>query len=143
MSAILVSLEQLFETRGSIEILDDLDSRLFNTKRLFLISNVPTSENRGNHAHKNCEQFILLINGHCLIEINDGLKIEIFDLNSSEYGLLIPKMHWVEMSKFSIDCKVLVLASEPYEESDYIRNIDNFFYELNEITNKDKFLEKD
>jgi len=142
VSAILVGLEQLFETRGSIEILDNLDAKLFITKRLFLIGKVPFSENRGSHAHKNCEQFILTIDGHCQIEINDGTKIETFELNSSGYGLLIPKMHWVEMSKFSNDCKVLVLASEPYEDSDYIRSIDNFFFELSKIADKDKCIEK-
>ena len=78
------------------------------------------------HAHRNLKQVMLCITGSCKIMLDDGKRRESVWLNSPVRGLLIENLVWREMSNFSPDCVLLVLASELYSEEDYIRNYETF-----------------
>ena len=81
---------------------------------------------RGYHAHKSLQQVLICIHGSCKILLDDGADKEIVPLNDPSVGLYIGNNIWREMFDFSDDAVLMVLASEYYNESDYIRNYDDF-----------------
>jgi len=81
---------------------------------------------RGKHAHKKLQQILFCIHGSCKLRLDDGLSKEEIDLNNPNEGILITNNMWREMYDFSSDAVLLVLASELYDESDYIRDYDEF-----------------
>jgi UDP-2-acetamido-3-amino-2,3-dideoxy-glucuronate N-acetyltransferase len=98
----------------------------FEVQRLFWLSNVPIGELRGGHAHQTCEQFIICLTGsvHCRVEQRGGHVIEGFMQPGHAFHL--QTFNWLVISEFSKDSTVLVLANEPYNESEYIRSYDEF-----------------
>ena len=98
----------------------------FEVKRLFWLSQVPAGELRGEHAHRSCEQFIILLTGsvHCRIEQRDGQVIE-GDMSPGN-AFHLQTFSWLVLSQFSKDSTVLVLANELYDETEYIRSYDEF-----------------
>jgi hypothetical protein len=98
----------------------------FDVKRLFWLSNVPSGELRGEHAHRTCEQFILCLTGsvHCRIEGIDGHIVE--GEMRPGHAFHLQTFYWLVLSQFSTDATVLVLANELYDESEYIRSYDEF-----------------
>ncbi len=85
---------------------------------------------RGFHAHRELIQVAVCLKGSCDILMDNGHEKEVIGLNSPSQGLVIDIMQWHEMSNFSEDCVLLVLASDVYDESDYIRNYDVFLREI-------------
>ena len=81
---------------------------------------------RGFHAHMNLKQIAIAITGSCTFILDDGNKREEILLNSPSKGLYIEGLTWREMKNFSKNCVLLVLASEPYDENDYIRDYETF-----------------
>ncbi len=81
---------------------------------------------RGFHAHKNLEQILICIHGTCKIRLDNGKEKKIVSLEKPYEGLYVANDMWREMYDFSEDAVLLVLASEPYREEDYIRNYDEF-----------------
>jgi dTDP-4-dehydrorhamnose 3,5-epimerase-like enzyme len=98
----------------------------FNIKRLYYIHGVDPKQPRGFHAHKATHQMAICVNGSCDIFMDDGNNKVKLKLNSPEKGLLIEPWIWHEMHNFSADCVLLVLASDIYDESDYIRDYHEF-----------------
>jgi UDP-2-acetamido-3-amino-2,3-dideoxy-glucuronate N-acetyltransferase len=98
----------------------------FAPKRYFVVHSVPTRKVRGEHAHKNCRQFLICIAGECKVAVDDGDRKEEFLLNSPTIGIYIPPMIWDTQYSFSSDAVLLVFASEPYDANDYIRNYEDF-----------------
>ncbi len=97
----------------------------FEVKRIFLLSDIKEIK-RGNHAHKKLHQIIISVQGSFLLKLDDGEnKQEIF-LDSPSKGVFVSNLVWKELTNFSEDCKILVLASDYYDEGDYIRNYDDF-----------------
>ena len=98
----------------------------FDVKRLFWLSNVPSGELRGEHAHRTCEQFILCLTGsvHCRTEGKGGHFVE-GDMEPGN-AFHLRTFNWLVLSQFSTDATVLVLANELYDESEYIRSYDEF-----------------
>jgi hypothetical protein len=92
----------------------------FPPKRIFLINEVPAEGVRGRHAHKQCIQFLICINGGCDIWIDVGSKKSNLRLADGSEGLLVPPLTWLEISNFSPGAALLVIASDNYEEDDYI-----------------------
>ena len=78
------------------------------------------------HAHKNMEQIIVAMDGSCQFVLDDGKSRETLWLNRPDVGLYIGKNMWREMKNFSYGCKLMVLASDYYDEKEYIRNYDEF-----------------
>ena len=89
---------------------------------------------RGYHAHKSLEQILICIHGSCKILLDNGTEKKVVPLEKPYEGLYVANNMWREMYDFSFDAVLLVLASELYDESDYIRNYDKFL----EYVNKSK-----
>lgn len=98
----------------------------FDAKRVFHISNVPTGNVRGFHAHKKCEQFLICMSGTVNVTCDDGDDRQMFTLSSPLEGLYIPPMIWTEQYYYSPDTMLVCLASHTYDESDYIRDYQKF-----------------
>ena len=98
----------------------------FDIKRIYYIYRTEIGVSRGFHAHKQLKQVAICVSGRCRMVLDDGHDRESVIMQCPTKGLLIRDMIWREMHDFSDDCVLLVLASEHYDESDYIRDYDNF-----------------
>ena len=98
----------------------------FNIKRIYYIYNVPKKIKRGSHAHKTLEQVIICMSGSVKIKVDDGSEKNIFKLSNQSKGLYIGSGVWREMYDFKNNSVLLVLASDYYDESDYIRDYKKF-----------------
>ena len=98
----------------------------FEVKRMYYIYGVGQSEVRGNHSHKKLHQVLICLNGSIDVRLENFFGEEKYTLNDPSVGLYVGPDNWREMSNFSKDSVLLVLASAPYDESDYIRDYDEF-----------------
>jgi len=111
---------------GSLVALEKGADFPFEIKRVYYIWGTTSTYVRGHHAHKNLEQVVVCTSGSCDFTLDDGTKRETYRLDSPTKGLHIKNNVWREFTNFSPDCVVMVLASEHYNEADYIRNYDDF-----------------
>lgn len=118
------------DDRGSLIAVENNKEIPFKIKRIYYIFNTQKNVSRGFHAHKKLKQVAICVKGKCRIVLDDGKNQESVWLDSPEKGLLIQDLTWREMHDFSDDCVLLVLASELYNESDYIRDYDEFLLEV-------------
>lgn len=121
-----LKLPVLGDQRGSLVAIESAKSIPFDVKRVYYIYHTKAGVSRGFHAHKKLQQVVICVSGKCEMILDDGYEQEAIWLDSPEKGLLIDGMIWREMHSFSEDCVLLVLASEHYDEADYIRNYDEF-----------------
>jgi len=99
----------------------------FEIKRVYYINNLFNKKAvRGHHAHKKLDQIIFCINGSFILNLDDGQTKQKVLLNNPYQGVRLGPLLWHTMEKFSSDCVILVLASDYYEERDYLRNYDDF-----------------
>lgn len=122
----LKSFKILGDERGSLIALEQHKQVPFDIKRVYYIFGTAEGVSRGFHAHKNLEQLAICVSGSCRMMLDDGSKVEWLDLSSPDKAIYIAPEIWHEMHDFSYDCVLLVLASDYYDESDYIRNYDDF-----------------
>lgn len=111
---------------GCISVLQNDSVIPFGVKRVFYIYDIPAGRDRGAHAHKACHQIIVAVSGSFEIELNDGYAKRTVLLNRPFYGVHIPPGIWAAEKGFSAGAICLVLASEGYDESDYIRDYDSY-----------------
>ncbi|WP_198334973.1 sugar 3,4-ketoisomerase [Psychrobacter namhaensis] len=116
----------LGDERGFLVALEAEESVPFAIKRVYYIFGTREGEARGFHAHKKLQQVAICITGKCRMILDDGEERSEARLDSPTKGLVIGDLVWREMHDFSEDCVLLVLASEHYDESDYIRDYDEF-----------------
>ena len=117
---------------GSLSFFEAEGHIPFPIKRVYYIYDVPENERRGFHAHKKLQQVLFCIHGNCKILLDDGKEQETITLDNPAEGILINRTLWREMFDFSPGAVLLVLASEHYSESDYIRNYNEFLKYLEE-----------
>lgn len=122
----LIDFPVLGDERGSLLALEGNKNIPFNIKRVYYIYGTQNGVARGFHAHKELKQVAICLNGSCRFVMDNGVEKSDVVLNSPSQGLLIDTMQWHEMYDFSSDCILLVLASDVYDEADYIRNYDDF-----------------
>jgi len=104
----------------------------FAIKRFYFINNLFNKKShRGHHAHKKLEQIIFCINGSFVLKLDDGKNKQRILMDNPHYGVRLGPKLWHTMEKFSADCVILVLADDYYQESDYLRNYDEFIKYLN------------
>jgi len=115
--------------QGSLVALEKGAQFPFDIKRVYYIWGTQKDVVRGHHAHKKLEQVILCVSGSCDFILDDGQKRETVHLDNPAQGLYIKHNIWREFTNFSPDCVVVVLASEYYDESDYIRDYQEFLKE--------------
>lgn len=119
------------DERGQLVALEEYKDIPFNIKRVYYIYRTEEGVRRGFHAHKNLEQILVCVHGSCKILLDNGTEKETVLLDNPCEGLYISNDIWREMYDFSPDAVLLVLASEPYDEADYIRNYDDFLKFIN------------
>lgn len=122
----LLNLKVMGDERGKLIALESAKSVPFEIKRVYWIFDTLPDSDRGFHAHKDLEQIIVAMDGACEFVLDDGSKREKVWLNRPDVGLYIGKNMWREMRHFSYGCKLMVLASEYYDESEYIRDYKEF-----------------
>lgn len=121
-----VELPNLGDQRGALVVAESNKSIPFEVKRLYYIFDAQSDVPRGFHAHKALKQIAFCIQGKCKMLMDDGISKEEVWLDQANKGLLIPPMIWHEIHNFSKDCVLLVMASDYYDESDYIREYSSF-----------------
>lgn len=126
----LIDLPDLSDERGGLVALESMQSIPFELKRVYYIFQNTQNVPRGFHAHKNLKQVAICLHGQCRFVLDNGHSKEEIILSSPKQGLLIESLMWREMHDFSDDCVLLILASEHYDESDYIRDYKDFLIEV-------------
>jgi UDP-2-acetamido-3-amino-2,3-dideoxy-glucuronate N-acetyltransferase len=126
----LYEMPQIMDLRGSLTFAEYDKSLPFIPRRFFLVFDVPSREVRGEHAHRECHQFLVCIKGSCSVVVDDGEKRTEVILNRPNLGLHIHPMVWATEYKYSPDAVLMVLASEIYKAEDYIRDYDLFLKEV-------------
>lgn len=121
----IISIPKIEERRGNLSVIEN-DTIPFDIKRVYYLYDVPTGSERGGHAHKNLQQFLVALSGSFDVVLNDGKDEQIITLNKPYEGLLINSGIWRELRNFSSGSICLVVASEVYIEDDYIRDFDKF-----------------
>jgi UDP-2-acetamido-3-amino-2,3-dideoxy-glucuronate N-acetyltransferase len=128
----LYQLPLIKDLRGDLSFAEFENHLPFQPKRYFLIFDVPNNEIRGEHAHKECHQFLICIRGSCQVVCDDGRNRREYLLDSPQKGLHIPPMVWGIQYQYSSDAMLLVFASENYDSADYIRDYSQFLKLLSE-----------
>lgn len=127
MEARIIYLPKIKDDRGNLSFVEEENHIPFKIERTFWIYDVPGGEDRGGHAYRETEEFIIALSGSFDVVIDDGNgNVQSFQLNRSYYGLYVPKMMWRQMTNFSTNSVALVLASTPYDSKDYIHDYDVF-----------------
>lgn len=126
MKTKLIHLQKHGDERGSLVALEQPENIPFDIKRVYYMYNTQKGIRRGFHAHKKLIQLAIAIKGSCKFLMDDGFEKVDIALDNPTVGLLIEPMIWHEMYDYSDDCVLLVLASDVYDESDYIRHYYDF-----------------
>lgn len=122
----LIELPKISDPRGNLSFIEGEKHIPFDIKRVYYLYDVPGGSDRGSHAHKNLQQFIVAMSGSFDVVLDDGKEKKRFHLNRSYYGLYVCPMMWRDLDNFSSGAVCMVLASTLYEESDYIRDYNQF-----------------
>ena len=128
----LLKKENNKDKRGSLIALENLKTVPFEIKRVYYIYDTKPDVDRGGHAHTNLEQILIMMDGACEVLLDNGKEKKSIILNRPDVGLYIGKNMWREMKNFSYGAKLLVLASDFYDEKEYIRSYDEFLRIINE-----------
>lgn len=128
----LLKMEINKDKRGSLIALENLKTVPFEIKRVYYIYDTKPDVDRGGHAHTNLEQILIMMDGACEVLLDNGKEKKSIILNRPDVGLYIGKNMWREMKNFSYGAKLLVLASDLYDEKEYIRSYDEFLRIINE-----------
>ncbi|EKT63108.1 sugar 3,4-ketoisomerase [Providencia alcalifaciens] len=128
-----IEFKKLGDERGSLVSLEQNKNIPFEVKRIYYIFGTKEGVSRGFHAHKNLEQVAICVKGSCRFLLDDGKNKEEIVLDDPSIGLYISNVTWREMHDFSEDCVLVVLASELYDESDYIRDYNVFLEECKNV----------
>jgi hypothetical protein len=111
---------------GELTIIEGHKDIPFGIKRIYYLHNIPKACERGYHAHKRLSQLMIAISGSLKVRLLDGCRERLVNLDNPNEGLLILAGIWRELVDFSKDAVCLILASERYDEKDYIRDYDDF-----------------
>lgn len=122
----IVELPKFTDPRGNLSFVEQLNHIPFEIKRTYWIYDVPGGETRGGHAYRENQEFIVALSGAFDVIVDDGITKKKFTLNRSYYGLFVPAGLWREMENFSTNSLALEFSSIHYDESDYIRDYDEY-----------------
>lgn len=126
MPKLWIDLPALGDERGCLSVAEVGQHVPFEVKRVYWIYRTCPNVTRGLHAHRELQQLAIAVSGSCQMLLDDGASRVSYRLDSPTRGLLIEPGMWREMTEFSEDCVLLVLASEGYDESDYLRDYEQF-----------------
>lgn len=122
----ITALRTVSDIRGDLLPIDLPGDLPFVPQRVFFVHGVPSKEVRGEHAHRQCEQFLICISGSVSCIVDDGTTRHEYVLDDPSMGLHMPPMTWGTQYDYSADAVLVVFASRPYEDADYIRDYEEF-----------------
>ncbi len=129
----ILKFNKIEDSRGNLTSIENGMNLPFILNRIYYLYDVPGGSVRGSHAHKNLHQIIIALSGSFDISIDDGNTSAEFHLNSPSFGLYLCPMIWRGLKNFSSGSVCLVLASDTYDESDYIRDYSTFLKALHTL----------
>ena len=121
----LIDLPKIEDRRGNLSVIEK-DTIPFEIKRVYYLYDVPSGAERGGHAHKEQEEFIVPLSGSFDVILNNGESEETYTLNKPNQGLYVAQKTWRELRNFSSGAVCLVVSSGEFIEDDYIRDFDDF-----------------
>jgi dTDP-4-dehydrorhamnose 3,5-epimerase-like enzyme len=124
----LINLPKIMDPRGTLSVIEGNHHLPFEIKRVFYLYDVPTGQARGAHAHKELYQFLVCLSGSFDVSMDDGNHTQLVHLNRPWTGLLVPPKVWASEINFDPGTVCLVIASELYDENDYIRDYHEFLH---------------
>ena len=122
----IINLPKVEDARGNLTVAEQFKDVPFEIKRAYWVYDVPGGESRGGHAHKRLKQLVIALSGSFHVTLDNGHQRETYLMNHPWQGLLIETGTWRTLDDFSSGAVCLVLASELYEEEDYIYDYDDF-----------------
>ena len=123
------------DARGQLIALEELRDIPFRIRRVYYMYDTGEGVVRGKHAHKSLEQILVCIHGSCKVRLDTGQEQKIVPLEKPYEGLYVGSNMWREMFDFSPDAVLMVLASELYDEADYVRSYEDFLNMVQESKN--------
>jgi len=128
----IIELPKILDERGNLTFIEGGNHIPFKIERTYMIYDVPGGETRGGHAYMELNEFIVALSGSFDVVLDDGNEKRTYSLNRSFYGLFVPKMIWRGLENFSTNALCMILASEKYNEDDYLRDYDLFKNKIND-----------
>lgn len=122
----LIELPKISDPRGNLTFVEGMRHVPFDIRRVYYTYDVPGGADRGGHAHKGLQQLLIAMSGSFDVTLDDGHEKKRFHMNRSYQGLYICPMIWRDIDNFSSGSVCMVLASDNYDEADYIRNYEEF-----------------
>ena len=122
---IIIDLPKIKDYRGNLSFVEK-NIIPFELKRVYYLYDIPSDAYRGGHAHIDQSAFLIALSGSFEVNLDDGVNIKTIMLNKPDKGLLIPRGIWRELNNFSSGAVCLVIASDIFDEEDYIRNYNEF-----------------
>lgn len=135
MQVIKYQFQQHGDYRGQLVALEEFNDIPFEIKRVYYMYDTIEGVTRGYHAHKNLEQILICIHGSCKVLLDNGKEKKKVFLEKPYEGLYVPNNMWREMYDFSPDAVLMCLASDVYNEEDYIRDYEEFLKMVDTKTN--------
>lgn len=127
----IIEFQEFGDERGSLVVAEGSGKAIpFDIKRVFYMYGSDTDIVRGQHANRKTEFVLINVSGTSKVKMDNGYETDIVELNKPRMGLYVPTMMWKDMYDFSADSVLLVLASEHYDGSEYIRNYEEFLKEI-------------
>ena len=121
----IIDIPKIEDRRGNLSVIEK-EVIPFDIKRVYYLYDVPSDAYRGGHAHKEQYEFLIALSGSFEVVLDDGFEKQKVMLNKPNKGLFIPTMIWRELENFSSGAVCLVLASDVFDEADYIRDYEQF-----------------
>ena len=123
----IIELPKIYDPRGNLTVAEQMKNVPFGVKRVYWTYDVPSGESRGGHAHKECRELIIAVSGSFTVTLDNGKGLlKNYHLNHPWQGLLVNTGIWRTLEDFSSGAVCLVLASELYDEEDYIYEYEDF-----------------
>lgn len=122
----IIELPKIVDERGNLSFFENNKQIPFKIERTYWIYDVPGGQSRGGHAYKTLKEVIIALSGSFDVVLDDGEFKKTYTLNRSYFGLLVPQLIWRKMENFSTNSLSLIVADQEYNETEYIRNYDEF-----------------
>ncbi|TRX42164.1 sugar 3,4-ketoisomerase [Flavobacterium restrictum] len=129
MNSTIIEIPKIENSLGNIAVIEN-DVIPFEIKRVYYLFDIPSYAKRGGHSHRNLQQVLIAISGSFDVVLKDGITVKTITLNKPDKGLMIDSNTWRELQNFSSGAVCLVLASDVFDEADYIRDYDAFLESL-------------
>jgi len=121
----IITLPKIEDPRGNLSVIQG-NTIPFKINRVYFLYDVPSGAERGGHAHKNQQEFIIAVSGSFEVVLHNGNEEKVYNLFKPNEGLYVPINTWRELRNFSSGSVCLVVSSDEFDESDYIRDFNDF-----------------